>query len=171
MEAEFYQTENYINPSPIQARAIPLLLAGKDLLGIAQTGTGKTAALALRILDELLCLEPTDGARPIRALVLTPTRELAAQVAESFRSYSPGEAVRCAVVFGGVGKRPQVNELRRGVEILVATPGRLLDLMEDDGTVLGSIGVVMGRGRATVWRFGDATGQNVDLTQGRRFVP
>jgi ATP-dependent RNA helicase RhlE len=121
----------YAEPTPIQRDAIPHALEGRDLLACAQTGTGKTAAFALPILDELLRARPDGHRRPIRALVLAPTRELAAQIAESFRSYTPGRRVRCEVVFGGVGKRPQVTALRRGVDVLVATPGRLLDLMGD----------------------------------------
>ncbi len=120
----------FTEPTPIQRAAIPHALEARDLLASAQTGTGKTAAFALPILDELLCIEPERN-RPIRALVLTPTRELAAQVAESFNSYYPGDRIRCAVVFGGVGKRPQVDALKRGIDVLVATPGRLLDLMQD----------------------------------------
>ncbi len=125
------QKIGYTEPTPIQRDAIPHVLEARDVLACAQTGTGKTAAFALPILDELLNLEPERGRRPIRALVLAPTRELAAQIAESFRSYTPGGRIRCEVVFGGVGKRPQVTALRRGVDVLVATPGRLLDLMND----------------------------------------
>jgi len=121
----------YTEPTPIQRQAIPHALEGRDLLASANTGTGKTAAFALPILDELLNIDPQERRRPIRALVLAPTRELAAQIAESFRSYTPGRQIRCAVLFGGVGKGPQVTALRRGVDILVATPGRLLDLMGD----------------------------------------
>ncbi len=125
------QTLGYTEPTPIQRDAIPHALEARDLLACAQTGTGKTAAFALPILDELLRIEPDARRRPIRALVLAPTRELAAQIAESFRSYTPGGRIRCQVVFGGVGKRPQVMALRRGTDVLVATPGRLLDLMGD----------------------------------------
>ncbi len=125
------QNLGYTEPTPIQRDAIPHALEARDVLACAQTGTGKTAAFALPILDELLRIEPDAGPRPIRALVLAPTRELAAQIAESFRSYTPGGRIRCEVVFGGVGKRPQVTALRRGVDVLVATPGRLLDLMGD----------------------------------------
>jgi ATP-dependent RNA helicase RhlE len=121
----------YHTPTPIQAAAIPEVLKGRDLLGAAQTGTGKTAAFALPILDFLL--EATrEGGRPvIRALVLAPTRELAAQIGESFRTYGKQGRIRPLVVFGGVGKGPQIRELQRGVDVLVATPGRLLDLMND----------------------------------------
>jgi ATP-dependent RNA helicase RhlE len=132
-------TLGYAEPTPIQRDAIPYALEGRDLLACAQTGTGKTAAFALPILDELLRIEPEAGRRPIRALVLAPTRELAAQIAESFRSYTPGGRIRCTVVFGGVGKRPQVTALRRGVDVLVATPGRLLDLMGEGEVDLSQV--------------------------------
>ena len=119
----------HIIPTPIQARAIPELLAGKDLLGIAQTGTGKTAAFALPILQQLARRRAAGGPRSPRALILAPTRELAAQIGEEFRAYSKHLQLRHTVIFGGVGQKPQVDALSRGVDILVATPGRLLDLM------------------------------------------
>ncbi|MBI1899914.1 MAG: DEAD/DEAH box helicase [Planctomycetia bacterium] len=123
--------EGYTTPTPIQSQAIPHVLAGRDLLGCAQTGTGKTAAFALPILHRLTDRgNPPKGAgRRIRVLVLTPTRELAAQIAESFRAYGRNTALRQAVVFGGVGQNPQVRALKHGIDILVATPGRLLDLI------------------------------------------
>jgi ATP-dependent RNA helicase RhlE len=121
--------ENYTTPTPIQAKAIPQLLAGRDLLGCAQTGTGKTAAFALPILHRLSSDVRRPGPKACRALVLTPTRELAAQIATSFATYGRHLRVSCAVVFGGVGQGPQVRALARGVDVLVATPGRLLDLM------------------------------------------
>src|SRR5277367_1363740 len=122
-------SEGYVEPTPIQARAIPHVLAGRDLLGLAQTGTGKTAAFALPILQRLVSSPPPPaGHRPIRALILTPTRELAAQIAESLATYGKHLTLRYAVIFGGVGQRPQEEILRRGIDILVATPGRLLDL-------------------------------------------
>jgi len=125
------RTEGYTRPTPIQVEAIPHLLEGKDLLGCAQTGTGKTAAFALPILQRLASVSHTDpGRRPIRALILTPTRELAAQIHQSFLTY--GQFLRKlqhTVVHGGVSQRPQVRALKKGVDILVATPGRLLDLM------------------------------------------
>jgi len=125
------EREGYETPSPIQAESIPILLQGRDLLGCAQTGTGKTAAFALPILQELYKRRNADkGTRRImQALVLTPTRELAAQVAESFETYGRYTGIKTAVIFGGVGQEPQVAELRRGVDVLVATPGRLLDLI------------------------------------------
>ena len=124
--------EGYTNPTPIQAQAIPHILAGKDLLGCAQTGTGKTAAFAIPMLQILS--KPTEvlytNHRPIRALILTPTRELAIQIQESFNAYGSKLRLKNLVVFGGVNQNPQVDALRRGVDILVATPGRLLDLMQ-----------------------------------------
>jgi ATP-dependent RNA helicase RhlE len=123
------QAENYDTPTPIQAQAIPYLLEGKDLLGIAQTGTGKTAAFALPILQRLSAVEVQRRRGAVRALILTPTRELAVQISESFRSYGRHLGLRSAVIFGGVNQYAQVQALARGVDILVATPGRLLDLM------------------------------------------
>ncbi len=121
--------ENYQNPTPIQAKAIPELLDGRDLLGIAQTGTGKTAAFALPILQRLSEQSEKAGPRGPRALVLAPTRELAIQIADSFKAYGRHLRLSHTVILGGVGQRPQVRALARGVDILVATPGRLLDLM------------------------------------------
>ncbi|GAB4370614.1 MAG: DEAD/DEAH box helicase [Deltaproteobacteria bacterium] len=120
----------YVTPTPIQRKSIPHVLQGKDLLGCAQTGTGKTAAFALPILHRLQ-ERPWKGSgrRPIRVLVMTPTRELASQIAESFGQYGRHTGLCRAVVFGGVGQGPQEQALKRGVDILVATPGRLLDLM------------------------------------------
>jgi ATP-dependent RNA helicase RhlE len=121
--------ENYQTPTPIQAQAIPPLLAGRDLLGVAQTGTGKTAAFALPMLQLLAQDRVAAGPRGARTLVLTPTRELAIQIAESFKAYGRHMSLRQAVVFGGVGQKPQVDAMARGVDILIATPGRLLDLI------------------------------------------
>ncbi len=118
--------QGYEQPSPIQEKAIPPALAGRDVLGCAQTGTGKTCAFAAPIL-QLLSASPAPG-RPIRSLILTPTRELALQIQESFEAYGKNLPLRSAVIFGGVGQAPQVEKLRRGVDILVATPGRLGDL-------------------------------------------
>ena len=117
----------YAAPSPIQAQAIPPVLLGRDLIGCAQTGTGKTAAFAIPILQRLHG-EAVTGRRVIRALVLTPTRELALQIKESFDQYGKHLPLRNTVIFGGVGQAPQVEALQRGVDILVATPGRLNDL-------------------------------------------
>jgi len=121
---------NYTTPTPIQAQAIPHVLEGRDLLGSAQTGTGKTAAFALPILHQLSQQERSRrGRRPVRTLVLTPTRELALQIGESFRDYGAHTGLRHATVYGGVSQRPQEQALRKGVDVLIATPGRLLDLM------------------------------------------
>ena len=116
----------YEKPSPIQEKAIPPALAGRDVLGCAQTGTGKTCAFAAPILQRLGGEIPAGG--PIRSLILTPTRELALQIQESFEAYGKHLPLRSAVIFGGVGQQPQVDKLKKGVDILVATPGRLLDL-------------------------------------------
>lgn len=123
-------TEGYTTPTPIQQQAIPYLLEERDLLGIAQTGTGKTAAFAIPILQLLNQSSLSNkGPRPIRALIMTPTRELAIQIEESFAAYGRNLGLRTTVIFGGVSQHSQVNALRAGVDILVATPGRLLDLM------------------------------------------
>ncbi len=121
--------KNYTTPTPIQAQAIPPLLAGKDLLGVAQTGTGKTAAFGLPMLQQLAQARSPAGARGTRALVLAPTRELAIQIGEELQAYGRHLNLRQAVILGGVGQHPQVRALARGVDILIATPGRLLDLL------------------------------------------
>lgn len=121
-------SEGYKNPTPIQEQAIPVVLKGRDLLGCAQTGTGKTAAFALPILQ--LLDERKQAKRSIKTLVLTPTRELAIQIDESFRAYGKELGLKTAVIFGGVSQHAQVTALRQGIDILVATPGRLLDLMQ-----------------------------------------
>ena len=122
------EAENYTHPTPIQAKTIPLILSGRDVLGIAQTGTGKTAAFGLPLLQNLsrtrVKLEP----RSVRALILAPTRELALQIGESLKTYGRHYGMRLAVILGGVGQGAQVSALKGGVDILVATPGRLLDL-------------------------------------------
>jgi len=119
--------QGYTQPTPIQQKAIPAVLEGRDIMAGAQTGTGKTAGFTLPMLQRLSQRSAPGGRRPIRALVLTPTRELAAQVAESVKTYGRHLPLRAAVVFGGVKINPQIEQLRRGVDILVATPGRLLD--------------------------------------------
>ncbi|MFN3202362.1 MAG: DEAD/DEAH box helicase [Bradymonadia bacterium] len=119
--------EGYSTPTPIQAQAIPPLLEGDDVLGCAQTGTGKTAAFLLPMIQSL-ANDPWPGKRTIRALVLTPTRELAAQIGENFEAYSRYIDLKHLVIFGGVNQNPQVQALRKGIDVLVATPGRLLDL-------------------------------------------
>ena len=139
--------EGYTTPTPIQTQAIPPALEGRDVLGIAQTGTGKTAAFALPILNQLLGKTVATTALPHgrapRALILAPTRELAAQIGESFAAYGRRTQIKHAVVYGGVGQRPQVNALRNGVDVLVATPGRLMDLMQQRLVDLRSISFVV----------------------------
>ncbi len=120
--------QGYNEPTPIQRQAIPIVLRGRDVMGAAQTGTGKTAGFTLPLLQRLMEKQPpAKGRRPVRALVLTPTRELAAQVGDSVQTYGRHLDLRSAVIFGGVKINPQIEKLRRGVDVLVATPGRLLD--------------------------------------------
>ncbi len=119
----------YVTPTPIQEATIPLVLAGKDVLGCAQTGTGKTAAFALPILQRLKAQPPRKNAKVIRSLILSPTRELALQTGENFQLYGKGIGLESSVIFGGVGQGGQVEALHRGADIVVACPGRLLDLM------------------------------------------
>ena len=123
------QAEGYTNPTPIQEQAIPIILKGNDLLGCAQTGTGKTAAFAIPILQLLSQRTSAENRRKIRSLIVTPTRELAIQIGESFRAYGRFVKLRHTVVFGGVNQFQQTRALQNGVDILIATPGRLLDLM------------------------------------------
>jgi len=156
------QDEGYARPTPIQAQAIPHVLDGRDLLGCAQTGTGKTAAFALPILQRLLLTPPPPPlsapesahgngprrglhgqVRPIRVLVLTPTRELCAQVCEAFTSYGRHSGIRNTAIFGGVGQGSQVAALRHGVDVVVATPGRLLDLHGQGMVRLGSVEILV----------------------------
>ncbi len=132
-------TKGYQTPTPIQEKAIPVALDGKDLLGIAQTGTGKTAAFAIPIIQMLNESRVKKVRREIKALILTPTRELAIQIDECFEDYSQYTNLRHAVVFGGVNQRPQVEQLRRSVDILTATPGRLLDLIAQKHISLNGI--------------------------------
>ncbi len=131
--------ENYATPTPIQTQAIPSVLTGQDLLGIAQTGTGKTAAFALPILQRLAADPKPAPRRGCRALVLAPTRELASQIAESFRTYGRHMGFSVAVVFGGVKYGPQVRALAAGVDILVATPGRLIDHINEKVANLSAV--------------------------------
>ncbi|RDS84786.1 RNA helicase [Dyella monticola] len=134
--------QGYAEPTPIQAGAIPVVLEGGDLLAAAQTGTGKTAAFSLPLLHRLSTTTSTARARP-RALVLTPTRELAAQVHENIRTYGKHLRVSSAVIFGGVGMGPQVQALRRGVDIVIATPGRLIDHMQQRTVDLSGVEVLV----------------------------
>jgi ATP-dependent RNA helicase RhlE len=144
--------QGYTIPTPIQAQAIPFVLAGRDLLGAAQTGTGKTAGFTLPMLQRLAENQPKGtgenpprgvGKHPIRALILVPTRELAAQVHESVRNYGKHMNLRSCMIFGGVGFNPQVTEIRRGVDIVVATPGRLLDHMQQRTIDLKSVEILV----------------------------
>ena len=122
------EQEGYVEPTPIQELAIPPLLAGRDVLGVAQTGTGKTAAFALPVLQRVAASD-LGGRRKIRALILSPTRELAAQIGERFSAYGANLPLYHHVIFGGVSQKPQVKAIKRGIDILTATPGRLLDLI------------------------------------------
>ncbi|TSE19193.1 ATP-dependent RNA helicase RhlE [Tepidimonas alkaliphilus] len=138
--------QGYTEPTPIQAQAIPAVLAGRDVLAGAQTGTGKTAAFALPLLQRLAASgePPKRGQfRPIRALVLTPTRELAAQVGEAIKAYGKHLKLRTVVVFGGVGLNPQIEKLAKGADILVATPGRLLDLADQGHVDLSKVEILV----------------------------
>ena len=140
------QEQGYDTPTPVQAQAIPIVLAGHDLLAGAQTGTGKTAAFMLPILHKLSLSEAGRnkfGGKAIRALVLTPTRELAAQIEESAKDYGKYLSLQSTVVFGGVGMKPQVDRVKRGVDVLVATPGRLLDLQGQGLLDLSSIEILV----------------------------
>ncbi len=132
------KSEGYTTPTPVQEQSIPPLLEGRDVLGVAQTGTGKTAAFALPVLQIMSRKQP-QGKRFIRALILSPTRELAAQIDERFAAYSEHMDVRHRVIFGGVNQNPQVRALQKGLDILVATPGRLLDLIGQGHIDLGRV--------------------------------
>ncbi len=136
----------YESMTPIQAKAIPVVMTGQDVMGAAQTGTGKTAAFALPLLQRLLKHENTSTSparHPVRALVLLPTRELADQVAQQVKLYAKYTNLRSAVVFGGIDMKPQTAELKKGVEVLVATPGRLLDHIEAKNAVLNQVEYVV----------------------------
>ncbi|HUH87167.1 MAG TPA: DEAD/DEAH box helicase [Pusillimonas sp.] len=134
----------YTTPTPIQSQAIPVVMDGRDVMGAAQTGTGKTAAFTLPILHRLMAFANTSASparHPVRALILAPTRELAVQVADNVAKYCEGSPLRSAVVYGGVDIAPQRDALRRGCEILIATPGRLLDHVEQRNVNLGQVGI------------------------------
>jgi ATP-dependent RNA helicase RhlE len=137
------QDQGYTEPTPIQAQAIPIVLERKDLLAAAQTGTGKTAGFALPILEILSGSSPQMRKKQIRVLVLTPTRELAAQVAGSFELYGKYTSIRHTVVFGGVGINPQMADIRRGVEVIIATPGRLLDIAGQGGVDFSALEILV----------------------------
>lgn len=134
------KSEGYTNPTPIQEQSIPILLQGKDLLGCAQTGTGKTAAFSIPILQQLYnSKNEADRRRKIKALIVTPTRELAIQIGESFTAYGTNTQLKNTVIFGGVKQMKQVKRIQSGIDILVATPGRLLDLMNQGYITLNHI--------------------------------
>ena len=134
--------KNYIEPTPIQEKAIPVVLKRQDVLGVAQTGTGKTAAFAIPIIQLIQKIESKESGKPVpRVLILTPTRELAIQIEESIADYSKYTVVKQTVIFGGVKQYSQVQALKKGVHILVATPGRLLDLIGQGIISLNSIKV------------------------------
>ncbi len=135
------QHEGYVQPTPIQAQSIPYLLEGKDLLGIAQTGTGKTAAFTLPLLQHLTTNKRIPPRASPRALILAPTRELAAQIGQSVATYGKHLRITYTTIFGGVGYGPQISALNRGVDVLIATPGRLLDLLEQRLVNLGHVEV------------------------------
>ncbi len=141
--AKAVASEGYTTPTPIQLQAIPPALAGKDLLGIAQTGTGKTAAFALPILDRLARNPAPLRPKSARVLVLAPTRELAAQIAASFSAYGRNIRVTVATVFGGIPINRQMRDLHRGVDVLVATPGRLIDLIDRKAVMLNAVEVAV----------------------------
>jgi len=134
--------KGYQEPSPIQEKAIPLILNGRDILASAQTGTGKTAGFTLPLLQRLSS-NSSNGIRNIRALILTPTRELAAQIYDNVLEYSKHLNLRSTVIFGGVNQRPQVATLRQGVDVLIATPGRLLDLVNQKVLFLSNVNILV----------------------------
>jgi ATP-dependent RNA helicase RhlE len=133
----------YTEPTPIQQKAIPIVLTGRDVIGIAQTGTGKTAAFVLPILQQLSTRGSRMGRKGMRALVIAPTRELVVQIEANVREYARHLHIRCATVYGGVGERPQVASLRAGTEIIIATPGRLMDLMRQGHVDFSQIEVLV----------------------------
>ena len=136
------QKKGYTNPSAIQEKSIPLILKGKDVLASAQTGTGKTAGFTLPLL-QILNTENTGKNRKIRSLILTPTRELAAQIFENVKEYSEYIDIRSTVIFGGVNQKPQVSILRKGIDVLIATPGRLLDLHNQRALSLSNVKILV----------------------------
>ena len=134
------EDQNYTHPTSIQEKAIPLILNNQDVLGSAQTGTGKTAAFAIPIIQHLAKDNKiTSGRRRVKSLIVTPTRELAIQIGESFTAYAKYTQIKNTVIFGGVKQGAQVNAMHRGVDVLVATPGRLLDLMNQGFISLNDI--------------------------------
>ena len=135
--------EGYTTPTPIQSEAIPIVSQGYDLLGCAQTGTGKTAAFSIPIIQRLYLQKKKGYKRGIKALILTPTRELAIQIGESFAAYGRFAGLRHTVIFGGVGQKPQTEALERGIDILIATPGRLLDLEHQNAVKLDQVEILV----------------------------
>ena len=133
------EEKKYSMPTPIQEKAIPVAINQRDLLGCAQTGTGKTAAFAIPLIQQLSKTTFREKYRPIRGLILTPTRELAIQIDECFRHFAKYTNIRHSLIFGGVNQNPQVEKLRRGTDVLIATPGRLLDLMEQGFVKLDAV--------------------------------
>ena len=133
------EEKQFSTPTSIQQQAIPVALGGRDILGLAQTGTGKTAAFAIPVIEHLYRKSQAEKTRSIRALVLTPTRELAIQIEEAFAAYGKYTRLKCVVIYGGVRQNRQVEQLRRGADILIATPGRLLDLISQKIVDLGSV--------------------------------
>ena len=133
----------YTQPTPVQVQAIPVILEGCDVLAGAQTGTGKTAGFTLPLLQRLLENPPEPGTCPVRALIVTPTRELAAQIEESVHTYGKYVPLRSAVIFGGVGMAPQIEALKAGVDIVVATPGRLLDHANEQTLDLSQVEILV----------------------------
>jgi ATP-dependent RNA helicase RhlE len=131
--------QGYTEPTPIQQQAIPYVLEGRDVMGCAQTGTGKTAAFAIPIIQRIHASKQADNSNKIRALIVTPTRELAIQIEESFKNYGSELKLRYTVIFGGVNQTQQVNRLKNGVDVLIATPGRLLDLQQQGFIKLGNL--------------------------------
>lgn len=133
--------QGYTEPTPIQQKAIPHVLEGKDVMGCAQTGTGKTAAFAIPIIQRIHLAKQKVPSNKIKALIVTPTRELAIQIEESFKNYGSELKLRYTVIFGGVNQNPQVNRLKNGVDVLIATPGRLLDLQQQGFIKLGNLDI------------------------------
>jgi ATP-dependent RNA helicase RhlE len=131
--------QGYTEPTPIQQQAIPYVLEGRDVMGCAQTGTGKTAAFAIPIIQRIHASKQADNSNKIRSLIVTPTRELAIQIEESFKNYGSELKLRYTVIFGGVNQSQQVNRLKNGVDVLIATPGRLLDLQQQGFIKLGNL--------------------------------
>jgi ATP-dependent RNA helicase RhlE len=141
--AKAVREAGYTEPTPIQSKAIPVILTGRDIIGIAQTGTGKTAAFVLPILQHLTSRGAKMGRKGMRALVVAPTRELVVQIEENVRNYARHVRIRSALVYGGVGEQPQIAALRQGTEIVIATPGRLIDLMQQGHVDFSMLEVVV----------------------------